>query len=99
MNNYNENDFYFFLSMFANVLQIADFKMNVTQLSNDDLMRHLLQQDNVLNDQTENYLKKIIEQNETIIKQNEEIKKLLKGTIQLLTTKEHGDAFPKCSPL
>lgn len=79
MNNYNENDFYFFLSMFANVLQIADFKMNVTQLSNDDLMKHLLQQDNVLNDQTENYLKKIIEQNETIIKQNEEIKRFLRG--------------------
>ena len=53
--------------------------MNVTQLSNDDLMKHLLQQDNVLDDQTNNYLKKIVEQNETIIKQNEEIKKLLKG--------------------
>lgn len=83
MNNYNENDFYLFLSMFANVLQIADFKMNVTQLSNDDLMKHLLQQDNVLDDQTNNYLKKIVEQNETIIKQNEEIKKLLKGENKL----------------
>ena len=79
MNNYNENDFYFFLSMFANVLQIADFKMNISQLSNDDIMKHLLQQDNVLDDQTNNYLKKIVEQNETIIKQNEEIKKILKG--------------------
>ena len=79
MNNYNENDFYFFLSMFANVLQIADFKMNVTQLSNDDLMKHLLQQDNVLDDQTNNYLKKIVKQNEIIINQNEEIKRLLRG--------------------
>ena len=78
MNDYDNNSL-LFLSVLANVLQIADYQMNVTQLSNDDLMKHLLQQDNVLDDQTNNYLKKIVEQNETIIKQNEEIKKLLKG--------------------
>ena len=78
MNDYDNNSL-LFLSVLANVLQIADYQMNISQLSNDDLMKHLLQQDNVLNDQTENYLKKIIEQNEIIIKQNEEIKKLLKG--------------------
>lgn len=78
MNDY-DNNFLLFLSVLANVLQIADFKMNVTQLSNDDLMKHLLQQDNVLDDQTNNYLKKIVKQNEIIINQNEEIKKFLKG--------------------
>ena len=78
MNDYDNNSL-LFLSVLANVLQIADYQMNISQLSNDDLMKHLLQQDNVLNDQTENYLKKIIEQNEIIIKQNEEIKKFLKG--------------------
>ena len=77
MNNYNENDFYFFLSMFANVLQIADFKMNISQLSNDDIMKHLLQQDNILDDQTNNYLKKIVKQNEIIINQNEEFNDIL----------------------
>ena len=80
----NENGSYFFLSVLANILQVADFQMNVTQLSNDDLMRHLLEQDKILDvqnkaldDQTNNYLKKIIEQNKIIIKQNEEIKSIL----------------------
>lgn len=75
----NENNPYFLLGILANILQIADFQMNVSQLSNDDIMRHLLLQDRVLDDQTNNYLKKIIEQNEKIIQQNEELKKLLKG--------------------
>ena len=75
----NENNPYFLLGILANILQIADFQMNVSQLSNQDIMQHLLLQDRVLDDQTNNYLKKIIEQNEKIIQQNEELKKLLKG--------------------
>ena len=75
----NENNPYFLLGVLANILQIADFQMNVSQLSNQDIMQHLLLQDRVLDDQTNNYLKKIIEQNEKIIQQNEELKKLLKG--------------------
>lgn len=75
----SENNPYFLLGILANVLQIADFQMNVSQLSNQDIMQHLLLQDRVLDDQTNNYLKKIIEQNEKIIQQNEELKKLLKG--------------------
>lgn len=60
--------------MLANFCQLADFQMNVQQLSNDDLMRHLIKQDevldsqsNMLQEQTNDYLKKIIEQNEKII--------------------------------
>ena len=75
----NENNPYFLLGVLANILQISDFQMNVSQLSNQDIMQHLLLQDRVLDDQTNNYLKKIIEQNEKIIQQNEELKKLLKG--------------------
>ena len=75
----NENNPYFLLGILANILQVADFQMNVSQLSNQDIMQHLLLQDRVLDDQTNNYLKKIIEQNEKIIQQNEELKKLLKG--------------------
>lgn len=55
------------LSILANVLQIANFEMNVTEISNDELMKHLLQQDKVLDEQTNIYLKKIIEQNDIII--------------------------------
>lgn len=63
-----ESDDYFILSIVANMCQLMDFQMNVSQLSNDDLMKHLLQQDKVLDEQTSIYLKKIIEQNEEIIK-------------------------------
>lgn len=65
----DNNDYsYFILSTIANLCQLADFQMNVTQLSNDDLMKHLLKQDKVLDEQTNIYLKKIIEQNEEIIR-------------------------------
>ena len=81
----NNYDFYFILNYIANIFQILDFNLNLTQLSNDDLMKHLLKQDKVLDnqnkvldDQTNTYLKKAIEQNEIIIKQNEEIINLLK---------------------
>ena len=62
MNDYN----YFILSLIANVCQLMDFQMNVSQLSNDDLMKHLLKQDKILDEQTNIYLKKIIKQNEEI---------------------------------
>lgn len=63
MEDYN----YFILSIIANMCQVMDFQMNMAQLSNDDLMKHLLQQDKVLDEQTNIYLKKIIEQNEEIM--------------------------------
>ena len=62
MEDYN----YFILSIIANMCQVMDFQMNMSQLSNNDLMKHLLQQDKVLDEQTNIYLKKIIEQNEEI---------------------------------
>ena len=68
-----ENDNYFILSIVANMCQLMNFQMNVSQLSNNDLMKHLLQQDKVLDEQTNIYLKK------KIIEQNEEIIKLLKN--------------------
>lgn len=64
MDDYN----YFILNLIANMCQLMDFQMNVSQLSNDDLMKHLLQQDKILDEQTNIYLKKIVEQNDEIIK-------------------------------
>ena len=76
--NDNEDSKYGFIlgiSLLANILQVADFSLNVTQTSNDVLMKHLLEQDQLLNnqkqaldEQTNKYLKKIIEQNEEIIR-------------------------------
>ena len=63
----NNSYSYFILSIVANICQLMDFQMNMTQLSNEDLMRHLIEQDKVLEEQTNDYLKKIVEQNEKII--------------------------------
>lgn len=75
----NNYDFFFWLSVMSNWCQLESYRMNQKQLSNDDLMQHLQKQDNVLEnqnqileEQTTKYLKKIMEQNETIIE-------LLKG--------------------
>jgi len=74
----NEYDEFFALSVIANVLQIANYFMNVEDLKNTDLMKELQKQNIVLDEQTHIYLEKIVSQNELIIKQNEEIIDLLK---------------------
>lgn len=63
----NNYDAYFLLSVIANLCQLADFQMNVSQLSNDDLMKELQKQDEILDEQTQIYLKTIIKQNNKII--------------------------------
>ena len=50
----------------ANASQIYDVSLNLKQVSNDEIMRELQNQDKL-------YLVKCIDQNEKIIKQNEEI--------------------------
>lgn len=37
-----EDENYFILSPVANMCQLMDFQMNMSQLSNDDLMKHLI---------------------------------------------------------
>ena len=64
--NYNN------LNTLANILQVANYEMLLKDANNNDLLHFLQHQDNDL-------LNKIIEQNETIIKQNNEILELLKG--------------------
>lgn len=56
------------LNFLANIFQLADYEMNVQQTSNDELMKHLRLQDSILYDQTNIYLKKIVEQNEEILR-------------------------------
>lgn len=59
--------FWFWLAVVSNYCQIQSYEMDKKQISNDELMKHLEYQDMILNEQTNDYLKKIIEQNETII--------------------------------
>ena len=61
MNNYD------ILSLIANILQVANFQFNIEQTSNNQLMQELTKQDAILNEQTNIYLKKIIQQNEQIL--------------------------------
>lgn len=77
MNNETNNYSYFMLSILANICQLASFDMNVRETKNDELMKELQKQDKILDEQTNDYLKKIVEQNELIIKQNKEIIKRL----------------------
>ena len=52
---------YFILSLIANVCQLADFDLNIKQVSNDVLFKELQKQN-------KEYLQKIISQNKEIIK-------------------------------
>jgi hypothetical protein len=59
MNN-NNYDFFFLLNVVANVLQIQSYEMLKKEISNNDIMESLRHQDN-------DYLEKIIKQNQEII--------------------------------
>lgn len=77
INNNSSNDnngFLLALNILANILQIADFEMNISELSNDELMKHLEQQDmtlqyqnSMLNEQTDKYLNQILDNQNKII--------------------------------
>ena len=68
-NNVNQDyDFFFWLGVVANVLQIENYRMLLKDSSNNDIMKELQVQDQTLSEQTNIYLKKIIEQNEEILK-------------------------------
>lgn len=61
-------DFFFWLSVFANLLQIENYEMLLKDAKNNDIMQELQSQDKMLTEQTNIYLKKIVEQNEEILR-------------------------------
>ena len=63
----NDNTFWFWLSVIANVCQIESYQMNIKQVDNDILLKYMEHQD-------QDYLKTIIAQNEEIIKLLKEVK-------------------------
>lgn len=75
MENNNDFDIFFILNIISNLLQIVDYQLNVSQVSNDEIMKHLQKQDGILSEQTNIYLKQII-------KQNEEIKEMLRKVVK-----------------
>lgn len=60
------------ISIASYLLSIQNLQLNQQDLSNNNLNEHLQEQDKILSEQNEKYLSKII-------KQNEEILRLLKG--------------------
>lgn len=71
----NNNNFYNLekINLIANIFQILDLTLNLSQSSNDDLMKELLKQNKILDEQTNKYLKTIIKNQEKIIKILEEM--------------------------
>lgn len=65
------NNSLFLLEILSNVLQIASYIMLQKDSSNNDIMQELQIQDKMFSEQTNIYLKKIIEQNEEILKRLE----------------------------
>ena len=55
----NQNNFWETLERIANILQIASYQLLLEDASNNDLMQELQNQDIVLANQTEKYLKSI----------------------------------------
>lgn len=67
-------NFFFWLSVVANILQIENYRMLLKDATNNDIIKRLQIQDQTLAEQTNVYLKKIIEQNEEILKEIEKKK-------------------------
>lgn len=74
-NNFNNDSFFNAWAIITGILQLMDYNLNVRQVDNDTLLQHLNMQDQVLEEQnrelqkqTNEYLEKILQQNEEIIK-------------------------------
>ena len=71
--NVNKNyDFFFWLGVIANLLQIENYEMLIKDAKNNEIMQELQSQDRMLNEQTNIFLKKIVEQNEEISRKLDE---------------------------
>ena len=65
MNN-NENEDLF--GLFIGFVQMLDFWLNIAQVSNDQLFKELQKEEQLLSEQNEKYLKRILKNQEQIIK-------------------------------
>lgn len=55
------------ISIASYLLSIQNLQLNQQQVSTNEIDRHLQEQDNILHEQNDRYLEKIIEQNKVII--------------------------------
>lgn len=75
MKNNSNDDFFNRWAIITGIIQLMDYNLNIRQVDNDTLLKHLNMQDQVLEEQnrelqkqTNEYLEKIVEQNEEILK-------------------------------
>lgn len=75
-----KNNQYFFnnWALLTGIIQIMDYNLNVRQVDNDTILKHLNMQDKTLEFQNKELQKQTNKYLEKIVKQNEEILKLLK---------------------
>ena len=64
----NGDQFFNTWALITGILQILDYNLNVNQISNDEILKHLQLQDKIINEEINTKLYKIIKQNELIIK-------------------------------
>lgn len=55
------------ISIASYLLSVQNLQLNQQQVSTDEIDKHLQEQDNILHEQNDRYLEKIIEQNKVII--------------------------------
>lgn len=78
-NGPNNDDFFNRWAIITGIIQFMDYNLNVHQVDNDTLLQHLQKQEQILEEQnkelqkqTHEYLEKILEQNEEIIRKLDE---------------------------
>ena len=64
----NGDQFFNTWALMTGILQILDYNLNVNQISNDEILKHLQLQDKIINEEINTKLYKIIKQNDLIIK-------------------------------
>ena len=69
----NNDEFFNRWAIITGILQLMDYNLNIQQVDNDTLLRHLNMQDQVLEEQNKELQKQTNEYLEKIVKQNEEI--------------------------
>lgn len=81
-NHDNNEDFFNRWAIITGILQLLDYNLNIRQVDNDTLLQHLNMQDKVLEHQnrelqkqTNEYLEKIIRQNEEILRKINELER------------------------
>ena len=81
-NNANNDEFFNRWAIITGIIQLMDYNLNIRQVDNDTLLQHLNIQDQVLENQnkelqkqTNEYLERIVEQNEEIIRKINELER------------------------